>query len=243
MISVCIATYNGERFIREQLDSIICQLSPDDEIIISDDGSTDRTVEWASAAPFANIRLVLNHGKHGYTPNFENALKAAQGDIVFLSDQDDIWERDKVEKCLGLLRDADMVISDAVIVDENNREIFGSFFLQRKTRHGLLANLLRFSYLGCCMAMRREVIDRALPFPSDSQLCTHDNWLYLVGAAFYQPKVTTDRLVRYRRHGQNASTGGVAVKRKSRFFQIKYRLYLLGHLFRLLFSRNRYHQK
>ena len=98
MISVCIATYNGEPFIAAQLESIIAQLSPEDEIIISDDGSTDRTLEVVQALDFPCVRILHHEGEHGYVSNFENALRAARGDVIFLSDQDDLWKPGKVEQ-------------------------------------------------------------------------------------------------------------------------------------------------
>ena len=97
-ISVCIATYNGERYIREQLDSILSQLSLDDEVIISDDGSKDSTIEIISSYLDSRIKVFKNNGKHGYVGNFENALNHSSGDFIFLSDQDDIWELQKIEK-------------------------------------------------------------------------------------------------------------------------------------------------
>ena len=80
MISVCIATYNGERFIKEQLLSIIGQLSPDDEIIISDDGSADNTLGIVRELNSPLMKIFTKTGEHGYTPNFENALSHTKGD-------------------------------------------------------------------------------------------------------------------------------------------------------------------
>ena len=89
MISVCIATYNGEKFIKQQIDSILVQLFDGDELLISDDNSTDRTVEIIKQIADSRIKLFFNKEK-GYTSNFENVLKQVSGDIVFLSDQDEI---------------------------------------------------------------------------------------------------------------------------------------------------------
>ena len=89
-ISVCIATFNGEKFIQEQIQSILPQLGEDDEIVVSDDGSTDRTMEILELFKDKRIRLLVNEGKHGFIWNFENALRKAKGDVIFLCDQDDI---------------------------------------------------------------------------------------------------------------------------------------------------------
>jgi hypothetical protein len=100
MISVCIATYNGEKYIKEQILSILAQLSTKDEIIISDDGSTDHTITKILEISSPIIKIVYNQNEHGYTANFENALKNAKGNFIFLSDQDDIWEPNKVACCM-----------------------------------------------------------------------------------------------------------------------------------------------
>ena len=103
MISVCIATYNGEKYIKEQLDSIIPQLGHEDEIVISDDGSSDSTLDIINSINDERIRITVNQGKHGVNSNFNNALLHAKGDFIFLADQDDIWLSGKVAECLKAL--------------------------------------------------------------------------------------------------------------------------------------------
>ena len=237
MISVCMATYNGARYLREQLESIIPQLSADDEIIISDDGSTDGTLEMVRAMQCPLIRIVANGNDHGYTPNFENALRHARGDVIFLSDQDDVWAENKVEVCLRHLERADMVISDADLIDGDGKTIGASYHLLRGSRPGWLANAVRFAYLGCFMAFRRRVLDRALPFPDNHRYCTHDNWLGLVAMTFYHTVVIDDCLIHYRRHDTNASQGGLR-KTTSMRFKLCYRLYLLRKLITRLNPQN-----
>ena len=100
MISVCMACYNGEKFIQEQVDSIICQLGLDDELIISDDGSNDRTLDILFSYEDSRIKILHNRACHGFVGNFENALSHAKGDYIFLSDQDDIWKKEKVQKVI-----------------------------------------------------------------------------------------------------------------------------------------------
>lgn len=229
MISVCIATFNGARFITEQIESILPQLGSEDEIIVSDDGSTDATLAILRNLDVPQLRIVQNLGKHGYTPNFENALCEARGEYIFLCDQDDIWQPNKVETCMQYLRDYSMVVSDARIVSADGTPISPSFFEVRHTRHGFINQLLRFSYLGCCLAFRREVLRRALPFPSNHRYCTHDNWLTLIALAFHTVKIIDRPLLAYRRHDNNASTGGVK-QHTSLSFKIAYRAYLVRHL-------------
>ena len=229
MISVCITTFNGERFIAEQLSSILHQLGDEDEIIISDDGSTDKTKDIVLGFQSPNIKWFVNKGKHGYTPNFENALKKAKGDVIFLCDQDDIWEPFKVAHTLNLLQTHDCVISDACIVNEQGEVIFPSFFEQRHSKGGLFNTFVRFSFLGCCMSFKRKVLETSIPFPNNHTLATHDNWIALMSFAFYKTYVDTTKTIRYRRHGANVSMGG-AKSNTSFAFKLHYRLYLLKHL-------------
>lgn len=124
MISVCIATHNGEKYIKEQLDSILCQLSTEDEVVISDDGSTDSTLEILSDYNDSRIKVYQykqpykSRHPHSYVcKNFENALKHAEGDYIFLSDQDDYWMEGKVDKCVELLKTNLLVVHNADLVD------------------------------------------------------------------------------------------------------------------------------
>lgn len=234
MISVCIATYNGEKHIKQQIESILVQLSIDDELIISDDNSTDNTVEIIKQISDSRIRFFFNKEK-GYTSNFENALKQVTGDIVFLSDQDDIWVHNKVEVCLEELKNYDLVVSDCKMINSENEIISDSYFKLRSIKKTSLGNLIKFSYLGCCLAFRAVILKKALPFPSNRQLCTHDNWLFLVGSCFYKHKILNNKLILYRRHDGNVSTGGL-ISMTSMWFKIKYRIYLCFFLIRRLFK-------
>lgn len=229
MISVCIATYNGEKYIKAQLLSILNQLQNDDEVVISDDCSSDRTVEIVMGIGSPHVHVYKNTGEHGYTPNFENALRLAKGEVIFLSDQDDIWKDDKVKTVLSYLKQYDMVISDATVLDANKSVIADSFFSLRHPYRSFWGNILKFGYLGCCMAFKRELLNEALPFPKDHKMCTHDNWLFLIGKLFYKTKVTDERLIYYCRHDGNTSTGGLSAT-TSLSFKIRYRLYLIVNL-------------
>lgn len=230
MISVCIATYNGEKYIRDQIDSILPQLSPDDEIVISDDGSSDDTLNIIRGMGAPLIRIFENTGQHGYTPNFENAIRHAKGDFIFICDQDDIWQPDKIQTMGSKLQRYDLVISDAIVVNEDATEtIVDSFYAMRKSKPGFWHNLYRFTYLGCCIAFRREILTRALPFPPNHAYCTHDNWLSLVGMAFYHTTIINDKLIKYRRHEGNTSPGGF-INETTTWFKIRYRIYLIKHL-------------
>ena len=118
MISVCMATFNGEKYLKEQIKSIIAQLDINDEIIISDDGSTDSTIEIINSFNDFRIKLYQNSFKN-LISNFEFTLNNASGDYIFLSDQDDIWLPNKVELCMKSLISADLVMTNCKLVDSN----------------------------------------------------------------------------------------------------------------------------
>lgn len=204
MISVCIATYNGGKFLTEQVKSILPQLSDSDEIIVSDDGSTDGSFEVIASMNTPIIKCVKREGKNDLIANFENALSIAKGDVIFLSDQDDVWASDKVEKMTEALERYDCVVSDCYVTDRKLSVIKKSFYAHNGTRRGRTFNLLgRNGYLGCCMAFKRKVLERALPFPK--KLPMHDIWIGNVAAFFFSVGFISDKLIYFRRHKDNAS--------------------------------------
>lgn len=205
-VSVCIATYNGAAFIERQLKSILIQLHSLDEVIVSDDNSTDATCQLVKSLNDPRIRLIMNSGRKGPVGNFENALRLASGNFIFLADQDDEWLPDKVSETVAFLKIHDLVLSDCRVVDKSGGLIHESFFRLRKSRPGFWANLYKNSYNGCCMAFRRDVLDYALPFPPTIHM--HDWWIGLLveakGRTYFYPKP----LINYTRHGGNASPTG-----------------------------------
>lgn len=143
MISVCIATYNGGKYISKQIVSILNQLSDSDEIIVSDDGSKDDTINIIESLCDSRIKSYKNTGKHGVVPNFENALSKAKGDIIFFSDQDDIWADNKVKVILKELEDADLVVHDALIMDKDDNVSKVNYYSLRSPHSGYWKNLMR----------------------------------------------------------------------------------------------------
>ena len=211
MISVCIATYNGEIFIREQIESIVCQLSPTDEIVVSDDGSTDNTLAIVKAIGDKRIRIIEGPRKHSPTLNFEYALKAAKGDNIFLADQDDVWKTNKVEVCMKWLQDNCCVVSDAEVTDSSLKTLFPSLYGLLGVRQGKLYNTLwKNGYTGCCMAFRRNVLEASLPFPKNIPM--HDIWIGNVAAYKYNVKFIPDKLIYFRRHKDAISCNGKGSK-------------------------------
>ena len=203
-ISVCMATYNGEKYIQEQVNSIIEQLGPDDEIIISDDGSDDETVGIVQG--INDFRIKLLHSKErNIVRNFENALKHAKGQVIFLSDQDDIWMPGKVETYLDHLKDCDLVFSNLSVFDKDVSKA-RLLYTNSKRRTGILNNLVKNNCVGATMAFNRKVLSEALPFPSGIYM--HDIWLLLVAELKGSTKYLNEPFIYYRRHSENASRTG-----------------------------------
>lgn len=207
-ISVCMATYNGEKYIKEQLESILCQLGKNDEVIISDDGSKDSTLDIVRSFQDPRIRIYMNTGEHGFTKNFENALKHSTGDYIFISDQDDVWMKDKVRVMCEALKSWPLVVHDATVTDGDLNVRFESFFQEYGIRQGFLRTLLKTRYTGACMAMRREFLKRALPFPRNQKLCPYDYWFAYLGEYHHEVKLLYIPLILYRRHENTALHAG-----------------------------------
>lgn len=205
-ISVCIASYNGEKFIANQLESILSQELPVNEIIISDDSSTDRTVEIIKSYKDSRIRLLENNDFKSPIFNMENALKLAAGTVIFLSDQDDIWLPGKVRVISKLLKRYDLVTSDASLIDAGGCVVEESFFKLRNSGAGFVKNIYRNTYLGCCMAFNRSILEKSLPFPDDIPM--HDMWLGIIAEIYGNTYFCNEKLVYYRRHSSNASPAG-----------------------------------
>jgi|ERR1700746_1945378 glycosyltransferase involved in cell wall biosynthesis len=214
-----MAAYQGESYIRLQLRSILEQLSAEDEVIVVDDGSTDGTCDEVSALQDARLVLIRNSKNQGVLRAFETALSRCSGEIVFLSDQDDLWLPKKVKTVLdafahdpGLI----LVASDAILVDENGTKIGDSFYAKRgRFRAGLWSNLLIGKFHGCTMAFRSTLLRSALPFPP-GRLVHHDTWIGCMNALLGgKTRYIAEPLVAYRRHPTNV-TGRVKLSNYTR---------------------------
>ncbi len=222
MISVCIATYNGERFIRGQIESILPQLNAEDELVISDDCSKDQTLDIIKSYNDSRIKIFEGPAKGHPRYNFENCLKCCNGDYIFMCDQDDIWETNRIHIFLDHLKSNDVVVCDCSVVDGDNNIISESFMQGRPSeKRGFLRNLRANHFIGCCMAFRRELLKDVLPFPS--KIAQHDMWIGLCAEYIgYKVLFIDDKLTRYRRYGDNFSKD-----RLTTLERINYRLYLL----------------
>lgn len=208
-----MATYNGEAWVVAQLDSILAELRPGDEVVVVDDGSSDRTVELVRAVDDPRLRLLATGTNRGYVRAFEAALRECRGDVVLLADQDDVWIPGRRDRLVAALADHDVAASNLVLLGSGAglRGPFGSegWRLRRRDQHRHLANIVGIwaglrPYYGCAMGVRREVLGTALPFP-DYLTESHDLWLALLGNLSRSIAHVEEPTLERRVHAENAT--------------------------------------
>lgn len=204
-VSVCLATYNGERYLRRQVDSVLTQLGERDELIVTEDGSTDSTVSIIESYRDSRIKLLPCVQRLGATRAFERAIAHASGEYIFLCDQDDVWFPDKVAVLVQVLqaRNVLAVVSDARVVDADGATLIESYQRWRGSREGFWCNWAKNGFLGCCMAFRGSAKGFLLPFPAAINM--HDEWIGLCCSAAGRVRFTPQQLIAYRRHGNNVT--------------------------------------
>jgi glycosyltransferase involved in cell wall biosynthesis len=206
IISVAMATFNGEKYLLNQLESISNQTLLPDELIITDDSSTDSTLDiiklFSKKAKF-KVKFFLNNSNIGYSNNFSKALSLSRGRYIFLCDQDDVWFPNKIKEMIDYaetLPDKLVYMNDAEITDQHLNTLGISKYNQIK-RLGLKDKTF---VMGCCSLIKRELIDLCVPIPSN--LSAHDNWIIGIADALDAKAINKKRLQFYRRHGKNTST-------------------------------------
>ena len=217
-ISVCMAIYNGATYIQPQMRSILVQLRAADEVVVVDDASQDNSTKLLCDLSDARVRVYRNERNLGVLASFEKAMRLAHGDILFLSDQDDLWLPRKVDKIIeafSLNSEITLVASDAQIIDESGFVVADSFFMQHgRFSKGVMHNLFKNKYLGCTLAFRKSMLDHFLPIPEDVPM--HDMWFGLLNDIYGKTAYIDQPLIAYRRHGKNLSpflVGGSAVQK------------------------------
>lgn len=217
-IDILLATYNGERFLAEQLDSILAQSYTGWRVVARDDGSTDgtrRILERYVAAHPRRIMLVEDGDRElGACRNFERLMEQARADYVMFCDQDDVWLPDKIDRLLSAMGELEkstggdlplLVHSDLAVVDENLRSLHPSFWryqsVDPKFGQSLNRLLKQNVNTGCTALCNRRLIELALPIPAGALI--HDWWIALVAAALGRIGFVREPLVQYRQHGQN----------------------------------------
>jgi glycosyltransferase involved in cell wall biosynthesis len=237
--SVVLASFNGEKYIKEQIDSILLQLGQNDELIITDDGSLDKTL--LIIKPFLqDLRIFLfeNHSL-GFKENFARGIQKAKNEIIILSDQDDVWHKDRLKETKKKFNEgADILMVAPCFVDEN-LQILPKERYNYHWRSGFWANFWKNSFIGACMAFRRELVKEFLPFPKSVDY--HDSWIALLGYIRKKRVVhLNQKLVYYRRHKKTLSGESRLMK-----LIVKSRILLFIQLLRRWFilTKNKSEQK
>lgn len=216
MISVALCTYNGEKYLPEQLESILQQSTPVNELVVCDDGSNDDTLrvlqKFAEKVPFP-VRVFKNETNLGSTKNFEKCLSLCQGDMILLCDQDDRWRGDRVEKQVGYLHahpDVDAVFSNAQIMDGSSQLTSSTIWnkveftesSQQRWKAGKAHEILfgGFVVTGATLALRRSSLERLIPFPVHIPKLIHDAWIALALSLEGKIQFINEPLVFYRLH-------------------------------------------
>ena len=216
LISVALCTYNGEKFIREQLDSILKQSLKTDEIIICDDGSTDNTISIIEEYIVSNpsiITLYENEVNLKVNKNFEKCISLCNGDYIFLSDQDDIWKPNKVEIILSIFKSnkqIEGVFSNAELIDEQSTviphfDLWKSVtFCEEKLKKPLdLFKIIKHRgnmVTGATLCLKASCLKDIIPIPDGIQNFYHDEWIAIILAYKKALVYTTENLISYRIH-------------------------------------------
>lgn len=206
-VSVAMAVWNGEKYIRSQIDSILEMLDEKDEIVISYDKSDDNTLDIIQeyARSHQNIKIVYDKGR-SVEENFNNAVKHCSGKYIFLADQDDIWIENKIDKMVSLFEsdsDIKVIICDGFISDET-LNINGSLFEELSTTANPLRNFIKGTYLGCQMAFSSDIKNKIWPVKVNPPL-PHDLWLGVKGAQYGKVVLLPEKLIIHRIHAANYS--------------------------------------
>jgi glycosyltransferase involved in cell wall biosynthesis len=233
-----MASYNGENFIRVQIESILNQLGPDDELIIVDDMSTDSTVKIISGFEDVRILLLVNAENIGVSQAFNRALSYASGDVIFLSDQDDRWFENKLNSVKNIFstEDVNLIVHDAVLVLDGKLTKVNLFDLAGSSS-GILKNIYKNTFTGCCMAFSRDVLHDILPISTRIGIY-HDAWIGVLAQCFgYKIKFISVPLIYFNRHGNNASS----MKRRGIFVALYDRAFFIAAILMRITKKRFFH--
>lgn len=214
LIDVLLPTYNGEKYVKEQIESILNQTYKNIRLIISDDCSTDNTVQIVKEYEEKDnrVKVIVQEENLGVIKNIEFLLNQVQADFYMLSDQDDFWMPQKIEKTFEKLKEknADLVFGDLEVVDEKLNKIHSSFndfmLLSRKIEKYINTDRLNYLYnciTGCTILSKKELLSKILPLPKSSKYVLHDHWIGLVASLNGKVAYIQETYIKYRQHGNN----------------------------------------
>ena len=213
-IDILMATYNGGKYLREQIESILNQTYKNFRLIISDDCSKDGTREIIKEYENKDERVIsyFQEQNLGYVKNFEFLLTKVENEIYMLSDQDDVWNNTKVEHTYNKLKDsnADLVFTDLEVVNEKLETIYPSFndfmLLSRKIKKYINTYELQYLYncvTGCTLMSKKQFLDKILPIPTYSKYAIHDTWIGVIVSIYGKVAYLDEKTIKYRQHGNN----------------------------------------
>lgn len=242
-IDILLATYNGEKYLKEQLDSILNQTYTNFRLLISDDCSKDYTRQILKEyeKKDSRIKLFFQEKNLGYVKNFEFLLTKVENEIYALSDQDDVWNKDKVEKTYNKLKkdNADLAFTDLEVVNEKLEIMYPSFnnymMLSRKIEKYVDDYKMQYLYncvTGCTLMSKKAFLDKIIPIPTDSKYVIHDTWIGLIVALYGKVTYLNETTIKYRQHGSN-QVGSNHISHKftkleqvrNLFIDVKYQLF------------------
>jgi glycosyltransferase involved in cell wall biosynthesis len=204
LVSIAVATYNGEKYLTEQLDCLLQQTYPEIEIVVVDDGSKDNTVAIVQqyCSKYPNITLLMNEQNSGVTKTFERAIQHCNGVFVALCDQDDIWELDKIAVMVAEINTEDAVYCNSLLVDSNNVSMGKDFkqVMNLRSYYSGAPFLLANCIPGHAMLIKKDFLLRCLPFPTHIYF---DRWISFCAASNNGVRYIDKQLVRYRQHETN----------------------------------------
>ncbi len=224
-VSVCMATFNGEKYIERQLKSILEQLDLNDELIVSDDDSSDQTLAIVESFQDPRIKIFPHAGLRKASANFNRAIEQSKGQIVVLADQDDEWLEGRMAFIKDKLdgKNKTLLFLDGHMVNEQGNTLQPSIHKYLKARKGVVQNFWRNTYMGCCLAFTADLKPIVLPIPYKVPM--HDSWIGILAECYGEVVLESFKSLKYRVHGQNASLRGFGFKTK-----IVWRIVLLYEL-------------
>ena len=230
-VSIVMTCYNSAKYINEQIDSILPELSKDMELIICDDQSKDNTVDIIKSYNDPRIKLYINERNYGAVRNLEHVISLANNEIIVIADSDNVWYEGKISKVLPYFSNpkVTMVMHDAIIVDSNLNVIMDSYFSWRKSKPGLIRNILKNGYGGSMMAFRKTMVRYILNSPKKMP-CFYDEWIGMMCEKHGKCIFIDNKLSCWRRHDDVASSLDVHKKldnKKEYFKNIKFFIFII----------------